>query len=289
MDKNEKLNLIVLLTVISTTSYALEEDHHKHVGNTNIKINYGTLDFENSKKKDNGKRYGIELDHQDHKHHYQFYYEETYTDTTKMVNKDLQVKKHTLKYQYNISKKNNLSLSYANIDDNLMKETDGGHIYGLGYRYKTLSLTQYLSDYKNFDVYQSDLKLGFKKKFNNIEFISAVIGKYIHLNDKNSNNFSKKAKNNYFSLGLKAHAHYKGYHFAAGTYLGKRIFSVMNEGLKVQHHAMEFKESYMLGIGKKIDNLLIHLRYAQHKAKEVPINNDNVKVKNIMLEIEYQF
>ncbi len=63
----------------------------------------------------------------------------------------------------------------------------------------------------------------------------------------------------------------------------------MNDGLKVQHHSMEFKESYMFDMGKKFDNILVHLRYAKHKAKEVPIANDNVKVENISVEVEYKF
>ena len=280
----------LLIPLLSTSLvHAEKESHHEHIGSSSIKLSSEFLDFENSKKKVDGKRYGIELDHQDNKHHYRLYYEKTDTKTTDVLPSDLEVHKYSLKYDYSLNEKNNLILSYINIDDNLMKETDGGHIYGVGYKYKALTLTQYFSDYKNFDVYQSDIKFGMKKKFNNIFFMAGIIGKYIHLKDKESNKFTQKADTDYFSRGLKLHAHYDDYHLSAGTYVGKRLFAVMNDGLKVQHHSMEFKESYMLDMGKKFDDVLLHLRYAKHKAKEVPIENDNVKVENISFEVEYRF
>ncbi len=149
----------------------------------------------------------------------------------------MDVDKITLKYQHKLADKQRLTLLYAHIDDNIMKETNGGKIYGIGYQKSTLAFTQYFSDYPHFDVYQSDLKYSLK---------------YIHLKDKNSNNFSKKGKTDYFTAGLKLHTHYHGYHLGAAAFVGKRMFSVMKEGFKVQHHAMEFKESYTCGIGHKI-------------------------------------
>jgi hypothetical protein len=116
-----------------------------------------------------------------------------------------------------------------------------------------------------------------------------VLGKYIHLQNKESNNFSKNAKENYFSPGVKLHAQYKGYHFGVGALLGKRIFSVMNNGFKVQHHAMEFKETYMCGIGKHFEWGSVHLKYVYQKASEIPIYNNNVKIQNIILQAGYRF
>ena len=282
----KKINILLLATVLCTTLSSKEEEHHDHDGSNNIKINYETLDFSHSKKKNNGQRYGIEVDHEDEQQHFQLYYEKTKTQTTKRIPKDLDVNKYTLKYQYKITPESRVSLSYSEIDDNIMKETNGGHIYGIGYSQDGLALTQYLSDYPHFDVYQSDLKYSFKKY--NIK--TTLIGKYIRLNNKNSNNFSKKAKSDYFTGGLKLHTHYQGFHLGAGAYLGKRIFAVMKEGFKVQHHAMEFKESYMIGVGHALgENMAAHLRYGYHKAKEVPINNDNVKVENISLDMVYKF
>jgi hypothetical protein len=278
---------IFLILLISISLFAKEEEHHEHKGKNNIKLNYEILEFKNSKKKLDGKRAGVEIDHQDEKNHIQFYYEKSDTKTTKIVPKDLEVNKYTLIYQRKLNDISKLYLSYSTIDDNIMKETDGGKIYGIGYQFCNISLIGYLSDYHNFDVYQADLnyetalKHGIKLK---------LISKYIHLKDKNSNNFSKKAKQDYFTQGIKLHTHYKGYHLGASVYLGERIFAVMKNGLKVQHHAMEFKESYMCGVGHSLgENLTSHLRYAHHKAKEVPSNNDNVKVDTISIDLVYKF
>jgi len=285
-----KVLKFLLITLLGNSlAYAQKESHHEHIGTSSVKLSYETLDFENSKKKDDGKRYGVELDYQDKKHHYRFYYEKSDTQTTALLPKDLEVNKYALKYGYAFDKKSALTLSYINVDDNLMRETDGGHIYGLGYRYKALSLTEYLSDYKHFDVYQTDLKIGTKKKFDKLLLSAGIIGKYIHLKNKESNRFTQKAKSDYFTTGVKIHAHYDEYHLSLGSYVGKRIFAVMNEGMKVQHHSMEFKESYLFDMGKKFDNVLLHVRYSKHKAKEVPINNDNVKVENLSFEMEYLF
>ena len=282
----KKINGLLLATLLSASLFAKEEEHHAHEGSNNIKINYETLDFSNSKKKKDGKRYGIEVDHEDAKHHLQLYYENTKTHTTKMVPKDLKVDKYALKYQYKVAPKERLTLLYSTIDDNLMKETDGGKIYGAGYSKNGLGFTQYLSDYPHFDVYQSDVKYGFKKEGVKTTFI----GKYIHLKDKNSNNFSKNAKKDYFTAGVKLHGHYNGYHLGAGAYVGKRIFAVMKDGFKVQHHAMEFKETYMVGVGHDLgENLVAHLRYVYQKAKEVPMNIDNVKVDNLSFDVVYKF
>lgn len=285
----KKLTIFLFAFVGSELIYAEKEHHHEHVGESHVSLNYEVLDFENSKKKTDGKRYGVELDHQDSQHHYRFYYEKSDTKTTALLADNLKVHKYALKYAYALEQKSNLSFSYINIDDNIMKETDGGHVYGLGFKYKALNITQYLSDYENFDVYETDLKVGMKHKLNDFSVRSGLIAKYIKLDDKERTRFTKKAETEYFTVGLKLHVDYEDYHLSAGTYVGERLFAVMNEGLKVQHHAMEFKESYMFDVGKKFDNVTLHLRYARHKAKEVPIQNDNVKVENIAFEVGYGF
>jgi hypothetical protein len=279
-----KLFLILLLSI---SLFAKEEEQHNHTGKNNIKLNYEMLDFKHSKKKLDGKREGVEIDHQDSKNHIQFYYERTDTTTTKKIPKDLEVNKYTLIYQKRLNQAEQLYFSYSTIDDNLMKETDGGNIYGIGYNYCKASIRGYFSDYHNFDVYQADLGYVLDLK-NNIKL--KLISKYIHLSDKNSNNFSKKAKTDYFTQGIKLHTHYQGYHLGAAVYLGERIFAVMKDGFKVQHHAMEFKESYMCGIGHSLGkNLAGHIRYAHHKAKEVPSDNDGVKVDTISFDLVYKF
>ncbi len=279
-----------MLTLLGTYVIAEVEDHHPHVGTTKLKINYENLHFTDSIKKEDGKRYGVELDYHSMTHHLQFYMEHTDTQTKPKIPKDLLVNKYSFKYQYQVDKSSALSLSYMRINDNLMKEVDGGIIYGLGYKYKALSLTQYVSDYKHFNVYQSDAKWGFKRKLDDVMLMGAVIGKYMHLQDRKSNNFTKKTKQDYFTLGAKAHVHYKDWNFGAGLYVGGRIFAVMNDGLKVQHHAMAFKRSIMLSVGKELgDDVMLHLRYAKHYATEVPAEHSGVEVDALSFEVTYTF
>ena len=194
-----------------------------------------------------------------------------------------------MKYQYTVYNKNTIILSNININDNLISDVDGGDIYGFGYKYKFLTLTQYISDYKEFSVYQTDIKLGMKKSFSDIDFMGAVIGKYIYLDDRLNNDYTKKTNKEYSTLGIKLHADYNGYHAGVGAYVGERIFAVMNDGLRVQHHAMEFNKSYMFSLAKEFDDLLITMRYIKHDAKEVPIDNDDVKVSNVSISVEYRF
>lgn len=261
-----------------------------HAENTTLKLNYENLDFEKSKKKDKGKRYGIFLSYEAGKNLYQLAYDKTNTNTYKPpLTEDLHVNKYYLKYSRKLDNKQSFSLSYATIDDNIMKETDGGNIYGLGYKHGALGLTQYLSDYENFNVYQTDLKYTFKKSFGELKTSATLLGTYIHLQDKESNAFSVNAKEDYFTLGLKLHAHYKDYHMGAGAYFGKRVFAVMNDGFNVQHHAMEFDETYMTGFGKQFDNVDVNLKYVYQDATEIPICNENVKVQNVILQLEYHF
>jgi len=282
----KKFNALLLSILLCSILTAKEEEQHHHDGSNNIKINYETLNFSNSKKKKDGQRYGVEIDHENKQHHIQLYYEKTKTNTTNLIPKDLDVNKYTIKYQYKLNPKKRLTFLYATINDNIMKETNGGNIYGVGYSNNGIGAMQYFSDYPHFDVYQSDLKYNFNKQ----KVKTTLVGKYIHIKNKNSNNFSKKAKSDYLTGGVKFHTHYKGFHLGAGAYFGKRIFAVMKEGFKIQHHAMEFKESYMMGVGHSFSkNMTVHLRYGYHKAKEIPINNDNVNVKNLSLDIVYKF
>jgi len=277
----KKMKILFVVSLLFTLSYAQ---------NTTIKISYENLNFDNSKKKDQGKVYGLALNHQTDDALYQMAYEKTNTDTFQPpLTEDLHVNKYYLKYTHILDAKQAFSVSYATIDDNLMKETDGGDIYGLGYKYGAFAFTQYLSDYENFNVYQTDLKYTFKKVFGEVKTSAVILGKYIHLQDRESNPFSANAKEDYFTPGVKLHAHYEDYHMAVGAFFGKRIFAVMHDGFKVQHHAMEFNETYMVGFGKHFGDVDLNLKYVYQKASEIPINNDNVKVQNVGLVLRYRF
>lgn len=269
--------------------YADITEHHEHTGTTQLKLNYEYIDFENSIQKDDGKRYGVEIDHQNEAHHIQLYLEHTDTQTKPHIPKDLVVDKVALKYQYRLDKKNTFIFSYIHVDDNLIEAVDDGDIYGFGYKYKSLTLTQYLSDYKDFSVYQTDLKWGMKKSFDDVLVKGAVVGKYIYLKDRANNNYTKKAEDEYYTIGFKVHADYEDWHLGAGIYVGERMFAVMYDGLRVQHHAMAFEKSYIAGLSREFGDTLVNVRYIKQYAKEVPVDNDNVKASNISVNLEYRF
>jgi len=273
--------LLSSLLLLSCVSFAKD---------INVGLTYQKLDFENSKKKDKGIRKGFDLDILKDDFLYQLSYEKTDTDTFKPpLKKDLEVDKYYFKITKKLNSLDSFSLSFATINDSIMKEADGGKIYGLGYKHKNISFTQYFSNYKNFDVYQSDFKMAFKKSFDEVSSKFILITKYIKLKSKNSNKFSKNAKSNYLTTGLKIHSTYKTYHFGVGAFFGKRVFAVMKNGFKVQHHAMEFEKTYMCGVGKKFAWGDINLKYIYQKATELPINNKNVKVKNIVSKVTHTF
>ncbi len=277
----KKIYIILIALLLSTLSYA---------EGTTLQLVYENFDFENSKKKDKGKRIGLIVTHKTEDAYYQIAYDKTNTDTFKPpLTQDLHVNKYYLKYTRKLEDKQRLSFSYITIDDNLMQEVNGGDIYGVGYKYDALSLNQYFSDYDHFNVYQTDVQYTFKKRFGNVFTSATLLGKYIHLQDKNSNAFSANAKEDYFTPGLKVHAHYNEYHMGVGAFFGKRIFAVMSNGFKVQHHAMEFDKTYMIGVGRHFGDVDLSVKYVYQEATEIPIHNDNVKVENVIFQLGYRF
>ena len=277
----QKKYALLWATVLATSAYA---------GQDKLTVTYEQLNFTNSKKKDNGKRVGIQLSHKQSANLYELCYEKTDTNTFQPpLTKDLLVDKYYFKYTRKLENNQAISLSYATIDDNIMKETDGGNIYGLGYRYKNIEITQYISDYKHFNVYQTDLAYGYEKEYGAWEFHGKLMGKYMHLQNRKSNDFSKEAKEDYATVGLRLHIHYDDYHFGVGAFVGDRIFAVMNDGFKVQHHSMAFNKTYKCGIGKHFDWGDIKLQYIYQEATEVPIDNKGVEVENVVLQVGYKF
>ena len=141
----------------------------------------------------------------------------------------------------------------------------------------------------NFDVYQSDLTIGFRTKFDGVKLGISSITKYIDIDEDTRNSFTKNAANSYFTSGLKLHSHYKTYHFGVGAYFGKRAFAVMNDGFKIQHHAMEFDRTYAIGVGKSIGDFVVRTQYIYQRAEEMPVKNDNVKVQVFRFIANYKF
>ena len=90
-------------------------------------------------------------------------------------------------------------------------------------------------------------------------------------------------------MGVKVHAEYEDWHIGAVGYVSERIFAVVNEGLRVQHHAMAFEKSYMFSLGREFDDVFVNLRYIKQFVTEVPIDNKDVEVSNIALNVAYRF
>ena len=70
-----------------------------HSENTTIKVSYENLNFDNSKKKDDGKVYGVTLEHKTVDALYQVAYQRTNTDTFQPpLSDNLNVDKYYFKY-----------------------------------------------------------------------------------------------------------------------------------------------------------------------------------------------
>ena len=283
-----QLNKIGIIFICGATLFAQDiiedEIHHQHILKSKVKLDYTYLDFKNSKQKDNGNNFSIKGDFEDKKNHLELFYSYAKTNTKQPpLSDDLKVDKISARYRYTLNKKNKFNFSYLYVKDNLAP-TDGGNIYGVGYSYKFTNITQFVSDYKDFNVYQTNLKVGFKKE----NLFGAVVGMYQNISN-HTNSFTKNAKDDYYSALVNLHYHYDNFHTNIGGIFGKRVFSVLDRGLFVQHHSMEFKYSFMIGLGYKYKNINTHLKYSYHKAKELPINNDNVKISAYSVSIDYIF
>ncbi len=246
--------------------------------------------FKNSKQKDKGKRYILHLNYQKDGNGYAFAYAKTKTKTFQPPMKDdLDEDKLFFKYTKSLSTQKSLSFSYGIIHDNLTYETDGGKIYGIGYHYQKLKLTQYLSDYKHFNVYQTDLAYKLKHNLHAIRLQTTFLTKYMYLQDRKSNRYTQKAKASYFTTAMIFKAKYQDYYSRTGLFLGERLFAVMQDGFSVQHRAMEFDRTYFFEVGKQIKTYTLMLKYLYMHATEVPIENKNVSMKDIIVSLTYHF
>jgi len=281
---------LILLLLLSASLWATSETVHSSI------VSYiESKNFDHSLQKEDGKVYGIGADiHLDHSE-YRFAYE--YGDThTKQppLKEDLKTNKLFLKYSYDLKNNFKLNINYINILNDNIAITDGGQSYGAGLSYRikkniNSNFTQYYTDYDDFNVYQSDFRLDYKMKINSVKIKLTSITKYINLDEKNLNGFTKNAEDDYLTTGLKLHLHYDGYHFGAATYFGKRVFAVMDDGFKIQHHAMEFDRTYAVGIGKNISDFVLRLQYIYSRAEELPLQNENVEISNIRMLLNYRF
>ena len=258
--------------------------------NAFLHLEYQNFDFDGSKQKKHGENYVSHIGFKQEKNLYEAAYTKTETKTLQPpLSDDLSVDKIYLKYTRTINDKQSISISYATISDNIAKETDGGNIYGISYRYNGLKLNQFLSDYRHFNVYQTDIGYTLRYHTESWKFSAAFSGTFIYLQDKDSNTFSAKAQGDYITPSLILHSFYETYHVDMGAYWGKRIFTVMHDGFGIQHHAMEFNRTYMFATGKRIGNLDVTLKYLYMRATEVPIQNPGVEIESFIFSIGYRF
>ncbi len=251
--------------------------------------------FTNSKQKTAGEIYGIGADIHIGASEYRFAYEKGFTDTIQpALDEDLRTDKLFLRYSYRFDDTFTVNVNYINVLNDNIAITDGGAAYGAGLTYcfsKQLSanLTQYYTDYDDFNVYQSDFRIDYKTKIEKIRIKLSSVTKYISIDEEKQNPFTKNAQNDYLTTAIELHSHYDTYHFGAVAYFGNRVFAVMNDGFKIQHHPLEFHKTFAVGVGKTIDDFIVRLQYIYQDATELPMNNEDVRVENVRLIVNYKF
>jgi hypothetical protein len=119
--------------------------------------------------------------------------------------------------------------------------------------------------------------------------LEAQLGsKYININGQNYGNYI--LKDNYFlSYFFNINANYNGFILGLGFIDGDRLFAIQDEGLKVEHHALEQNKTYLISLGKRFKNMDLISRYIYSNANELPENRDNVNSRFMSLGIKYKF
>ena len=286
-----KYKYLFILLFVVLNSYATQTETIHSSFST-----YGEIkEYSHSKQKKDGAAFGLGADIHYLDVTYKFLYEAAMANTYQPpLKEDLKVQKVFLQYGYNINPSLYLHINYINILDDNIAITTHGEVYGIGLGYKFnkqyfLDVSQYYTDYYDFSVMQSDLKLNYKFSFNTVGMKITSITKYLNLSEKNKNAFTKNAKDSYLTSGIKVHAHYDSYHVGVGAYFGKRAFAIMYDGFKVQHHAMEFDRTYAIGIGKNISDYVLRFQYIYQRATELPIKNTKVTMAISRLTLNYKF
>ena len=280
----------IFLLLILCSQLALADTTHSSVS-TYVEAK----DYSGSVQKNDAVVYGLGVDVNYKNSTYKLSYESATADTKQPpLKKDLNYQKVFLKQGYELSDSFEFNINYINVLHDNTAITDGGKVYGTGLTYRlnkklSTNFTQFYSDYDDFDVYQSDLSVNSRTNIYGVKLGISLITKYIDIDEETRNSFTKNADNSYFTSGLKLDSHYKTYHFGAGAYFGKRAFAVMNDGFKVQHHAMEFDRTYAVGVGKSIGDFVVRMQYIYQRAKEMPANNDNVRVQVFRFIANYKF
>lgn len=286
--RNEMLKMLLYVLFFGSVTLYGQTIH------SSAAVWYELKDFSSSLQKTDAKLYGIGLDLHKNNSAYKIVYEYGDTNTKQPpLAKDLEVQKLYFHYEYHLKKSYLFSLHHIRIRDNIAL-TDGGKTYGIGVGYiketmPKLYLNYYQTNYDDFKVSQSDLEIVFQKALGSLKLKLNAMISYIDIKERTFNSFTKNAQKSYLPTALKFHLHYKSYHFGLAGYFGKRVFSVMGEGYKIQHHAMEFSEIYSLGIGKGFNNYVVRLITSYQKAEELPKEHKGVEVKAMKVVMNYKF
>jgi len=296
LQKEKHLKKSIL--TLSLFSLLYGHDYHNTYPNIMLKSSLTYKEFTNSKQKEDGIDTNLIIDAKMDAHRLELAYTTSNVNTLQPpLPNDLEVRKSFVRYSYMLNQEHTLGLSYMYISDNIAP-TDEGSIYALHYLYSgwdnlRLSLAHYYSNYNDFSVNQSDIELQYHTKIDYGTLDFTLMAKYIALDDYtnaifNPNNTSG-AQDDYTTVGFKVHGGYRGFHGGFGAWFGKRMFAVMNDGYAVQHHAMEFDQSYFMGVGKKFNDLNVMLKYSHQEATELPQNNPNVEANSYTLMLTYKF
>ncbi|OQX57835.1 MAG: hypothetical protein B5M52_06555 [Helicobacteraceae bacterium 4484_230] len=260
---------------------------------TSIRAQYEMKDFKNSKQKTEGTTKTLTLKQLYNAHLFKAAYERTDTETKPYIPKDLEVKKLFARYGYRIDGQWGVYGGYIAIDDNLVS-TDGGKIYSLGVQYAPsgqleFAMTGYYGDYDIMKTFQIDAKMLYRYAFGEVKSRSVIIVKQINIDDCQEGSICSNAKNSYLTPGFIQSLVYHGYFATVGAFFGKRVFAVMHDGFKVQHHAMEFDKTMMAALGKRFESLELMLKYVYQEAEELPMKNSGVEVRNTVIMLGYRF
>lgn len=278
----------ILVTTALLSSYLL--------ANSEISTYYTYKDYDNSKTKTEGKTLDYRFLHNFQNSELTINYEDSLTkrenELTKIKMTSLEIEKLSMKYLYHISNDLSIKTSFINIEDNLAP-TDNGKVYGFGFNKNIdnsnqIKLDTYLSDYEDFNVNQYDFTFIKKFRFENINFQAQTGIKYIDINGEKYQNYILE-DNYYMSYFLNLNANYNGFILGLGVINGDRLFSVQEDGLKVEHHALEQNKTYLISLGKKFQNIDVITKYIYSNSKELPENRDDVSSNFFTLGLNYKF
>lgn len=278
----------ILVTTALLSSYLL--------ANSEISTYYTYKDYDNSKTKTEGKTLDYRFLHNFQNSELTINYEDSLTkrenELTKIKMTSLEIEKLSMKYLYHVSNDLSIKTSFINIEDNLAP-TDNGKVYGFGFNKNIdnsnqIKLDTYLSDYEDFNVNQYDFTFIKKFRFENINFQAQTGIKYIDINGEKYQNYILE-DNYYMSYFLNLNANYNGFILGLGVINGDRLFSVQEDGFKVEHHALEQNKTYLISLGKKFQNIDVITKYIYSNSKELPENRDDVSSNFFTLGLNYKF